>query len=293
MAANDQNLAVSGAIYGMQSTIVPYGWQYTAPTTATVYGARLYTANFYISPTRQFMTIEIWDENAQGLPNSRLAGGTWMAESSVSWQGANLDVPVSMQAGTNYWIVFIEPSWSTVPIEPGGSTQLPSARYVGGVWNSINPSALKFRLFCQPLETPGAVPFGLTCQSSAGQFGSMFTNDTANLGNVLFRLEGTGLPANSLCFMVLGVTPNYPSTLVPGTNNCMQSTDAFATVVGTTGGGDVRSATALGHLAFPIPLPSSPSFSNFYFSAQLAALDVGSTGALPFVTTNAMQMTLF
>jgi hypothetical protein len=44
---------------------------------------------------------------------------------------------------------------------------------------------------------------------------------------------------------------------------------------------------------FDLPLPTSPAFVGLYFSAQLAGLDAGSTAAVPFTTSNAMQVTLF
>ncbi|MCA8977610.1 MAG: hypothetical protein KDC98_22995, partial [Planctomycetes bacterium] len=222
-AANDLNTTVSNAIYSY-STAGPnvYAWQVTPATVTIAEAVRVFTRNTYQSSVGYFMTVEIWDEDpsAPGLPYTRLAGGTWQSSAIMSWQGANLDNAVVMQPTSNYWIVFTEPGWSTPPIEPGGATTLPSARYSSGAWTAITAAPLKFRIFCSQLDVQGAVPFGAACPSSAATVGTMFTNEEPMIGNADFRLEGSGFGANALTFMVLGMTPGFPTFLLPGTNGC-------------------------------------------------------------------------
>lgn len=289
---NDQNTSVSNAIY-TYSPAAPntYGWQITPTTALIVQGVRVFTRNTFGSQVGPHMTLELWDDNplSPGLPGTRLAGGTFRHSDVMSWQGANLDNVAVLLPGTAYWVVLTEPGWSTPPIEPGAAT-LPWARLTNGVWTSLSPSPLKVQLFCNWLDDQGVVPFGSPCTGSGG-IGTLFTNQPAAVGNTAFRLEGSGFPGGALSFLVLGLTPGFPSIPIPGTANCFQNSAPLLTVVGTTGTGNVRAPAALGHVWFPIPIPAG--MQGVYFSAQLAALDAASTAALPVVTSNALQVTIY
>ncbi len=294
-SANDQNTNVSNLIYSF-SLAGPgvVAWQITPPASLTAEAIRIFTANTYASSVGAFMTLEIWSDNptSPGLPGARLAGGTWQHNAVVSWQGADLDAPVALQGGTAYWVVLTEPGWSTVPIEPGG-TGLPGARLQGGVWQAQTASALKVRLFCGPLDDQGVVPFGPGCVSSGGALASLFGNQAPVVGNPDFRIEGSGLPAGAPVLGVFGLVAGFPSVPITGTNNCYLNTNwdlAIADVVGT---GNVRAASAAGHVTLAIPVAANPALVGFYFSAQLVALDAASAQALPFVASNGLQVTVF
>jgi hypothetical protein len=294
-AANDQNSNVSNLIYSY-SNAAPNtnAWQITPTSLLVAQSLRIYTRNTYASQVGAFMTLELWDEDplSPGLPFTRLAGGTWQFNSVMSWQGTNLDLPVVLQPNTNYWVVLTEPGWSTPPTEPGGAAK-PAARQVAGAWLPAGASALKVRIYCSLLDDQNVVPFGGTCAGASGSMPFLFTNQPPTLGNVDFRLEGTGLPAGALVFFVMGLQPGYPSVPIAGTPNCFLSTDTVATLVGTSGTGNVRAAAAFGHVTFPFALPTGAAWQGLYFSAQLAAIDGASTAALPLVTTNALQVTLY
>ena len=295
LSANDLTTTVTNVIYSFSSAGPNVNaWQITPTATVVGEGLRVFTRNTYQSQVGEYMSVEVWDEDAAnpGVPNNRIAGGTWKSSAIMSWQGANLDHPVVFLANSNYWIVFIDPGWSTPPFEPGG-VAMPSMRRVGTAWQAAGSSALKFRLYCSQLETQNAVSFGPPCAAAAGTFGTLFTNESPTLGNANFRLEGTGFPGNAPCLLALGLIPSFPTFGVPGTNNCNQSSDLLITLGGATGIGNVRAPTALGHVVYPFPLPSTPSLTGFYFSAQLVVFDLSATVPLPLVTSNAMQVTLY
>ncbi len=293
LATNDQNTTVSNLIYSSSSAGPNRNaWQITPTSPITVQAVQIFTGNAYIAPTRSFQSIEVWDDNGQGAPGTRLASGTWRIQGPVDWHGANLDAIVVMQANTPYWIAFVDPGWSTVPVEPGGTT-MPSARQSGGTWTVGGSGALKARLFCGLLDGQGRVPFGGLCAGAAGNIGTLATPLPPSVGNTAFRFEGSGFSPSTLMFLAMGFQPQFPTFQIPGTAGCYQSTDAAVTVVGFSGAGDVRSSSPYGHVQFDLPLPTSPAFVGLYFSAQLAGLDAGSTAAVPFTTSNAMQVTLF
>lgn len=293
-STNDATNASTNVIYSY-SAAAPNsnGWQITPAAPLVVQSRTVYTGNTYTSQVGNFMTLEIWDENpANTLPGTRIAGGTWRINPAKDWQGTNLDMPAVLQANTNYWIVFTEPGWSTPPFQPSGTT-MPGARLSGGSWVGAGATALKCRLYCGLLDQQNVASFGAVCTSSTGTFGTLFTNQAPTLGNADFRIEGTGFASGALVFLVLGMVPQYPSIPVPGTANCFQSTDALITLVDFTGTGNVRAPLAFGHATFPIPLPSGAGYLGLYFAPQLAALDPGSLTPIPFVTSNALQVTVF
>lgn len=292
-ATNDLTTSVSNAIYSF-STAAPntYAWQITPTSPLAIQAIEIFSGNNYTSQVGAYMTIELWDEGAAGTPQTRLAGGTWIINPAIGWQGASLDGVAVLQPNTNYWVVFTEPGWSTPPVEPGGAT-LPSMRLSSGAWVTAGATALKSRLHCGLLEQTNVVPFGSLCTSSTNSIATMFTNTPPTVGNADFRLEGTGFAPGTIAFMVVGMIPQFPTFPIPGTANCHQSTDPMITVVGSTGTGNVRATTASGHTVFSIPLPSNAAFQGLYFAPQLAALDPTSAASLPFVTSNALQVTVY
>ena len=298
-SANDSNLNVPGLIYGYSSANVgKHGWQVSPATPVVAQGLQVVTGNNYSASIGAFMSLEIWDD-VGGLPNARLAGGTWRLQAATSWQGANLDQPVVLLPGTPYWIVFVEPGWSVPPYEPGAAATFPTVNLSGSSWVPGTASGLKFRLFCGPLDGPGVVAFGQPCADSTGAFGTAFTNQTPSVGNTTFAVEGTGLLPGTAVLEVIGVTQGFPSVPIPGTNACFLSTDWLLSIGATTGTGTVRSgcsgcasAEASGHVTFTIPIAASPALAGFYFAPQLVSLDYLSALPLPFVSSNALQITI-
>lgn len=290
---NDQNTNVSTAItsYGFAGPNVR-GWQFIPQTTIVAQAVQLYTGNTQLTGSR-FMTVEIWSENpATNLPMTRLAGGTWQISSALgnSWQGANLDAVTPMVASTPYWIVWIDPGFSTLPIEPGG-VAVPTAL---GSWTSTAASALKCRLFCGLLDGQNVSPFGSPCAGSTGRLGTVFTNQAPTVGNAGFTFEGTGFPSGVFAILALGRNPNWISIPVPGlASGCMQNTDIFVDTFGTIGTGNTRGPTAAGQVTFALAIPPIAAVAGTFVAAQIAALDTGLTAPIPLMVSNALRVTVY
>lgn len=274
-----------------------YAYQYTPAVPIVAQAMRIITAR-PISTASGFMSLEIWSD-ASGLPGARLAGGSWKTDfgpASAVWQGTNFDAPVVMLPATNYWLVWIEPHSSNLPVEPGGATLLPAAYRAGtGAWATRTPAAFKFRLYCSLLDDINVVVNGTGCPSSTGAQGTLFANQMPTVGNADFRVEGTGFPSASLAVLALGVIQGFPSFPLPGLPaGCQQNTDILRTlVVGITGTGDVRATTRLGHVSSPLPIPANPALVGLYLATQLAVFDAANTAPIPLVTSNALQLTLY
>ena len=148
IGANDTSLSISNAI----STASFFGpnqlaMQFSPTQNQIVYGAQVATANTFRA--NGTMGVEIWSENpSSGLPLSRLAGGSWSIDINrpASWQGANFDLPVPVNAGSSYWLVFIEPGFSTPNIEPAG-TPVNCARWDYPIGNWV-PISLEAKSAC-------------------------------------------------------------------------------------------------------------------------------------------------
>lgn len=296
LAYNDVGTQIYSAIYGGYSypTAGRVMWFVTPATTTVVQSLTMLLRNQYPTQRGEYLKLEIWTDDPAnpGFPGTRLGGGSWKSSTQLVWQGTNLDQPVTMAAGTGYWVMLTEPGWTSVPADPSGTTLFPAKRFYNGTWNQDNNQALRVRFYCGLLDQQGAVPFGPPCASSVGSLGTVFTNEVPLIGNADFRVEGTGFPPGTICFTVLGVIPVFPSVAIPGTPNCFQNTDSFTSLVSTIGVGNVRQATTDGHTYTPFPVPGNVSLTGLYFAAQMAALDPGSTAPLPVVTSNALRVTV-
>ncbi len=291
---NDGNNVVSGALssfgFGGPNR---RAWQFTPATALGIASARIFTGNTTVSSQLNFMTLEIWSDSGANLPGTRIAGGTWAISvpRGNAWQGCDFDQPISMSAGVPYWIVWIDPGFSTIPVGNGGTT-LPTAN--GSPFTTLAPSALKFRLYCTALDDANVAVLGSGCAAASGNYGSTFTNWTPNLGNSNFTLEGSGFPSGAAAILVVGVTPGFPSLPIPGAGaGCNLESDILFYLEGTTGIGNVRATTALGHVKFAIPIPNDPGLLGLIVTAQLAAVDLASPNPLPVVVGNGLSLTLF
>ena len=119
------------------------------------------------------IALAIWSDDG-GSPSSKpLAnlsdtGYFPLPSTTVSWQGANLLTPVTVTAGTKYWVVFDPAGGEQAPIQNGvgqqywGSfsgtiTSVPPADWFGPF--SSSDHAWKFRMFCLPAKDVYAVKF--------------------------------------------------------------------------------------------------------------------------------------
>lgn len=295
-SANDANNTVIGtntnwSLAGPTIT----AWQFTPTAPLSVQSLRLFLGNSFGASVGSYMNLAIWSNSATNLPQASLASGTWKLLTADMWQGTNLDALLTLQANQAYWIVLTEPGWSTLPVEPGGSVSMPVARFQGGAWSAgATPEALKVRLYTGLLDDQHLSVRGSSCATANGRLGSVLTNAASQAGNAAFFVEGTGLPAGTVVYLVLGANPSWIPFPVPlGNPQCMIHTDMIDFWLGFTGTGDVRSLSPAGHVTYAIPIPGNNALIGFGLNTQIAALEVGSPWPLPIVTTNAVRFTIY
>ena len=119
-----------------------------------------------------------------------------------------------------------------------------------------------------------------------------FTNYPAQVGSPQFALEASGFGPGAITLQAFGLLPNYPAIPIPGTPGCFLQTNLDVVLSGMAGTGGVRDQTASGHVRTPFPIPGSPVLSGFYFTSQMAGIDLGLANPLPVVTTNTLQITV-
>ena len=241
------------------------------------------------------MTIELWSD-AGGVPGARLAGGSFKIVNArpASWQGADLDAVIVLLPSTPVWVVWIDPGFSTIPVEPGGAVVVPEMVRNGTTWSSSGSSAPKVRVFCNQLDDVYSAPFGLGCPLSTGPVPSVFTNEQPQLGNASFFFETSGNPSGAPVFLVLGTDPTFVSLPAPLLGPyCYQNTDIVASVFLTAGTGNTRGPTCAGYASLSVPIPAVVAFAGTVLAAQAVAFDATSTALLPFAASNAQRVTLF
>jgi hypothetical protein len=292
---NDANTTVSKSVtsfgFSGQNT---RAWQITPSTALPVQALQLFTANTSLTGSR-FMIVELWSD-ASGVPGARLAGGTFKIVNArpASWQGADLDAVVVLLPSTPVWVVWIDPGFSTIPVEPGGATVVPEMTRSGAVWTSSGASAPKVRFFCSQLDGAHTAPFGVGCVLSTGGLPSVFTNEQPQLGNAGFFFETSGNPSGAPVFLVLGLDPNFVALPAPLLGlYCYQNTDIVSSVFLSAGTGNTRGPTCAGYASLSVPIPAVPAYLGTVLAAQAVAFDAGSTAPLPFAASNAQRVTLF
>jgi len=292
---NDATNNVTTLITGRYSTPATWAYLYKPTTTVTVRSVRILTRNKY---TTSFMKLELFShDSATGHPAARLAGGTWWCPASLAmnWQGTNFDRDVTLQQGSYYWLAWTETGWATPPFEDGTGVVTRMVRRLGptAAWSNGPDAAAKMRFFCELLDDKDVALVGPACKGANGDRGSLFTNTLPVVPNPDFIVQGTGFPPNALTFLVIGFNPTFTpiplGSLAPG---CYLNSDQFLLLTGQTGCCDIRSATAYGHVYFPIPIPADPKLKGFAVNWQMAAADVASSNPLPLVFTNGLRTTL-
>lgn len=291
---NDATTSVSTGVttYGFagQNTLA---WQITPAVPLVVHAAKIFTRNSNLTGDR-FMTLELWDD-VGGLPGTRLGGGSWRIVNARpnDWQGADLDQVVVLLPNVPAWVVWIEPGFSIVPQETGGTTMPRAYRSGTGPWTTTTVGAGKLRLYCGLLDEAWSSPYGQRCPQSSGLYSSVFTNEVPNVGNAGFFFETSGNPSGGAVFVVFGMLP-FPSAPIPGfPTGCMQNTDVIASIFLVAGTGTTRGPTCAGYLSVPMGIPNDPSLGLVTIAAQAVPYDPGAAAPLPFATSNAQRITIF
>jgi hypothetical protein len=301
LSLNDAtNLASPNLTLTSLSGYTVQGWQFIPSSATIAQSVQLYTGNTQITSVRH-MIIEIWSENpTNNLPGTRIAGGTWRISNALgrTWQGANLDSLVVLQASTPYWLVWHEPGSSMVPTDTSATpVAVPAAARSAsttGVWATRPASALKFRIFCSQLDQQGVVPYGTPCTASTGRVGTTFTNQPPTVGNANFVYEGTGFTGGALAVIVLGIKPGWVSAPVPGLPaGCLQHTDILVSTFGTVSGPTTAGPSAIGYVQFPVGIPNNMALMGVFVAGQIAGFDAGATAPLQFSTGNALRVTVY
>lgn len=299
LSLNDANNNVGTSItaFGFAGPGV-LGYRITPTASAVLMAAEIYTAGSLNN--QGYMTLEIYDENLAGLPGSRLGGGTWQVQTGLGldWQGASFDTLVTVNGGTNYWLVWRESGGNRLPYEPGGVTTA-VARLSGANWTlQATAQALKWRGYCTLLDAAGVQPIGFGCASSAGRTPAAFTNyvPNATAGTAGFQFEATGFLPGSLGLVILGANPAFTSVPIAiAPTGCWLHADTTVVNTVTIGTGNqqaVHSTGANGHAWADLPVPANPSLVGAVIDAQFAGLDLPSGAPLPFVFSNGVRITL-
>lgn len=298
---NSQNL-VSAATSGYGALPNRRGFQFTVPQNITVAAAEICTSNASVPG---FHRLELMTDSGGRPSGNQLTRGTWKIDVGAPdrWQGTDFDRPASLLANTPYWLVWNDPGQSSMPQPLSGAVYLPIANYdaITDTWTLPSSlHALPFRLYSGRLDRQGVVQHGEPCAGFLNRIGTLYANQDPTLGNAGFRLEGSGYPGGGLAFLVIGFDPLFQSLYLPGTpisprtpQGCFLHTEALTTLTGITGLGDVRSAAAAFHVAFPLPVPATPGLHGLLLTTQIVCVDQGNiVDPLPLMTSNGLHITL-
>ena len=296
LAFNDTTTTVNSNVitsfgFGGQNSLA---WQITPQSTLAVLAGQIYTRNTALSGDR-FMMLEIWSDS-NGLPGARITGGAWRILNArpFAWQGTDFDGVAVLNASTPYWVVWVEPGFSTPPHETGGQG-LPKTQRTGtGAWGAVTSEAPKLRLFCNQFDTAHMSMYGPFCLTSGGTLPSVFSNEDPAVGSATFLIETSGSPAGVPVFVALGLDPtyiaNWPGLTPPG---CFQNTDIVEALLLTSGTGNSRGPTAAGYASVPLAIPADNALIGLTLAAQSVPFDVGAMAPLPFATSSAARFLLF
>lgn len=162
--ANDSTDAFNNNVL-MGGPMVAIAW--TPGATLTISRIEVFTGE-----STAPIALAVWSDDGGG-PSKPLANlgdtGYFNLPTTVnSWQGANLLNPVTVNAGTKYWIVFDPTGGEQSPVQngvgqqywgtsSGNITGAPSSSWFGPF--SFPDRAWKFRVFCMPPKDVYAVKF--------------------------------------------------------------------------------------------------------------------------------------
>lgn len=302
-------ISLNDASTSVSTTITAFGfggpgvnaYQFIPTTSLVLQSAQIFTASTPFGSPRGYQTLEIWDNNFIGLPQTRLGGGTWQNQPTTptapAWQGANFDALVVLQANQVYWLVWRESGGNVLPYEPAGTPAV-TARFTGGQWQlQANSQNIKWRGFCSLLDGAYTQAVGIGCLATTGRIPGAFTNNEPTIGNANFQFEASGFASGTVGLAILGINPSWVGVPIPvAPPSCYLYADpqVLLTVpVGTGNEQAVHTTGCAGHCWIDGPIPANPSLAGTIIDAQFAGLDFASTAPLPFVSTNGVRVTLY
>ena len=87
--------------------------------------------------------------SVNGDPGVQLGRGGFGLQNAVGWQGAQLDMPVRVEADTDYWIVWETVAGAQTPFEQGGVPIVYRGSFdQGATWRDPFQAGVKYRVFC-------------------------------------------------------------------------------------------------------------------------------------------------
>ena len=218
-------------------------FQFVMPSSFTATGIEVFTGE-----ATGTNTVGLWtNDSANNQPGTALGSGSWSVNPSNSWQGATLASPVSVVAGTTYWLV-----WSPLPNEQGpvdstasGLGQVYKASLDGGLtWVGPFQSTYhhwKFRIFgdCIPTYcTSGTTSSGCAASISVNANPSVAHSSPCQIaiGNVEGQKTGIvfyGLNPLAQAWCSLGGGSSYLCVKAPTQRSAPQSSGG---TIGTCNG---------------------------------------------------------
>jgi hypothetical protein len=264
-----------------------------APTALIVFAVEVFTGE-----ATGTSTVGLWSHDAtKDEPKAELDRGNFAMSRTNSWQGANLSQPVILAKDEVFWVSWIPVNGCQASVENTGK-QLPGIQVYkwsptnSAPWNGpYQDHQWKFRLWCQPLGTPGITVIGSSCTDGHNNAGRYEATVIPAIGTA-FRTDGLGLPPSQPSLVIFGLQKNFVSfdLSVAGAPGCFLHSDIVAQVgLMTTAGTPAKSD---GTLTLPLPIPNDTTLRGAYVRSQLVVADPASRRNLGAVFSNGLGITI-
>jgi hypothetical protein len=243
-------------------------------------------------------TVGLWSHDAaKDEPKAELDRGTFDMVRTNSWQGADLAQPVVLAKDETLWVSWIPVNGCQGSVENTGRT-LPGIQVYkwsptnSAPWNGpYQDHQWKFRIWCQPLTTPGITVIGSACADGYNNVGRYEAKSAPAIGTA-FHTDGLGLPPGQPALVLIGVQKNFVSfdLAVAGAGGCFLHSDILLQFGLTTTAGTPSQSN--GTLAIPLPIPNDSKLRGFYLRSQLIVADPSSRRSLAAVFSNGLGITI-
>jgi len=131
----------------------------------SVSGDRWIAMKFRMTLTRNVRHVQVFTGEVSGAstmriysnsgapeqPDTMIGFGTFNMGQFNGWQGAAMDVPVSVNANTDHWIAWFALDGAQSPRAPMGmAVTFRESTDDGANWSAESASTLKYRIYCDP-----------------------------------------------------------------------------------------------------------------------------------------------